>query len=73
MQGNYDKDVYCLVEFQKGSVCAAKQSTIVGLNSLFLRYCTRSGYRILSAILILGITPRHEKCTKPYENWQALS
>ena len=58
---------------QKGCVCAAKQSTFMRLNSLFSRYCTQSGHRILSSILTLGITLRHEKCTKPYTNWQALS
>ena len=54
VRGEYDKDVCCLVEFQEGCVCAAKQSTFLGLNSLFLRYCTQSGHRILSAILPLG-------------------
>ena len=30
MRGEYDKDVCCLVEFQKACVCAAKQSTFMG-------------------------------------------
>ena len=46
MWGEYDKAVCCLAEFQKGYVCAAKQSTFMGLNSLSLWYCTRSGRRI---------------------------
>ena len=53
--GEYDKAVCCLAEFQKGCVCAAKQFTFMGLNSLFLWHCTRSGHRILSAFLTLGI------------------
>ena len=65
----YDNDVNRLVAFQKGCVCAAKQSTFMGLNSLFLRYCTRSDHRILSSILTYVITLRHEKCTKPSENY----
>ena len=55
MWGEYDKPICCLVEFQKGCVCAAKQSTFIGLNSLFFLYCTRSAHRTLSAILIWGI------------------
>ena len=43
------------------------------LRFALLRYCPQSGHRILSAILTLGINLRHEKCTKQYENWQALS
>ena len=51
----YDIDVCGLVEFPKGSVCCTKQSTFMGLNSLILRYCTRSGHRISSAFVTLGI------------------
>ena len=35
VRGKRNTDVCCLVEFQQGFVCAAKQSTFVGLNSLF--------------------------------------
>ena len=34
MRGEYDIDVCCLVEFQKGCVCAPKQSNFMGSNSL---------------------------------------
>ena len=55
MRGEYDKDACWLVEFKNGVFVLQNSLPFLGFSSVFLRYCTRSGHRILSGILTLGI------------------
>ena len=73
MRAEYDKGVFCLVEFQKGCVCAPKQSTFMGSNSLLFMILHPKWTSHFISYTDFEHTIRHEKCTKRYENLQTLS